>query len=114
MLAMIARAVPCRARFRGRSSGRERTILPESSLTSIGAAAVQLMLPLGPVSLTVRPEISAFTPAGSSTGFFPILDIESPHGAKHFAADVRLAALAVAHYAAAGRNHRDPQPVQHA
>src|SRR5262244_2652062 len=99
MFAINARVVPCSARLCGSSSGRLTITLLPSSFSPIVGAAVQLVLPFGPVSLIVRPEISAFTPAGSSTGFFPILDIESPHGAKHFAADVRLAALAVAHHA---------------
>src|SRR5262245_11074192 len=99
MLAISARVVPCSARLCGSSSGRLTTTLLPSSFSDIGAAAVQLVLPLGPVILIVRPEISAFTPEGSSIGFFPILDIQSPHCAKNFPAHIRLAALAIAHHA---------------
>src|SRR5262245_64368742 len=72
------------------------TRLPPSILTLISGRAVHCSLPAGPSTWTTEPARLTFTLSGTSIGFLPRRDIESPHPANELAAHVQLLRLAAA------------------
>src|SRR5947209_6457774 len=120
MLAIRLRYRPCRALLWRSSPERVTTtaFLAASYCTPTSLRKVCDSLPLGPSTRTVSPCTSTLTPAGTTTGCFPIRDMAlalkgSPQLAQHLAADLLAAGAAIAHQAAAGAQHRDAQPVQY-
>ena len=69
------------ALLRRSSSGRLTTIAPSSSRsTVIGSITVWLRVPLGPLTVTVRPSMATSTPDGTVMGSFPMRDmVLTPH-----------------------------------
>src|SRR5579871_2464242 len=119
MLLIRLRVRPCRARLRRSSSGRVTLMtLPASScFTWMLRWWAISSLPLGPSTSTLPSRTCTLTPAGMTTGCFPIRDMTPspslPNGAEQFAAEALGAGLAVAHDPLAGAEDGDPQPVEH-
>src|SRR5215207_5598889 len=99
----------------GRVRGRSTITLPCSCLTSIPRATGTVSSPLGPFTLTLRPESSTLTAQGISTGAFPILDTATSlvDEAEDFAADAPAPGLVVCQDPLGGREYRHPEPVEH-
>src|SRR5918997_2978779 len=110
------RVSPCIARCSGVSAARSTITLPSSCLTSIPRATGTVSSPLGPFTLTLRPESSTLTAPGISTGAFPILDtaISLVDEAQDFAADAPAPGLVVCQDPLGSREYRHPKPVEHA
>src|SRR5262249_52129199 len=100
MLAMSVRVNPCSALWWLSSLGRPTTIWLSASESARSRCTVRVSSPLGPLTLTVWPWISAVTPPGSGTGFLPIRDMAPPplpdHG-EELAAQVGRARVPVRH-----------------
>src|SRR3954453_17207058 len=66
--------------------------------TEIGSATASSSVPFGPLTDTYWPSMVTSTPAGTTTGFFPIRDIASspsPHVGEDFAAHALSCRLTV-------------------
>src|SRR3954453_8871357 len=66
--------------------------------TEIGSATASSSVPFGPLTDTFWPSMVTSTPAGTTTGFFPIRDIASspsPHGGEDSAAHALSCRLTV-------------------
>src|SRR5262245_29665757 len=65
--------------------------------------------------VTMRPFTETFTPSTTGTGFLPmrLISLLLPNLAQHFAPQVLLAGLAVAHHAARRAENLDSEPVEH-
>src|SRR3954454_20041228 len=137
MFAKRARVRPCSALLCFSSSGRVTSRLPSSCFRLIVGCTSSSSLPLGPSTETWWSLIVTLAlPTG--TGFFPIRLMTTSwvggggwwvgtvadrpptthdrlhNRTQHFAADVVLAGLAVAHHALARGDDGDAHPVQHA
>src|SRR5262249_16859327 len=76
-----------------------------------------LSVPSGPFTVTSAAPTVTSTFSGRTTGFLAMRDIVSfllHHDAEHFAADARVAGLAVGHHSARGGHDGHAQPVHHA
>src|ERR687890_2763549 len=110
------RVSPCIALCSGESESRSTTMEPSSCLTSTPRPTGTVRSPLGPFTLTLRPESSTLTAPGTSTGAFPILDTATSlvDEAEDFAADAPAPGLVVCQDPLGGREYRHPEPVEHA
>src|SRR5579871_2772137 len=118
MLAIRLRVRPWSERLSRSSSGRvtRTAFLPSSYSTFMARWGASSSLPLGPSTKTLPPSRRTLTPAGTATGCLPMRDIfasRSPDRAEEFAAQPLGPRPPVAHHAAAGAEHADPQPVEH-
>src|SRR5581483_2924015 len=98
MFAISVRDSPCSAFDSRSSSGRATEIAPSFCATVIGSATVCDRLPLGPVTVTVRPSMLTSTPAGTGIGSRPIRlmrPLPSPHVGEDFPAYSALGGLLV-------------------
>src|SRR6185503_8019144 len=99
MLAIIVRDIPQQERESFVSSLGLTETFPFSSLARTYSTSAIRVSPFGPLTETFCPLRFTVTPAGTGTGFFPILDItrSSKHRANHFAANVLGACLRIRH-----------------
>src|SRR5262249_32616996 len=114
-LAICARMVP-NAGLRVSWSDVTRTSLP-STATVVPASTTCCSSALAPFTRTVPPPTVTVTPDGIGTGFLPTLDISLlplPDLADDFAAETRLAGLAVGQEPARRGHDRDPEPAHDA
>src|SRR6478735_1377770 len=98
------------------SVGRVTTIVPSSRLTVMSGWSDRLSVPLGPVTVTLRPSIVTSTPDGTVMGRRPMRDMSSglPDEREDFAAQLRLARLLAGHDALAGADDDDAEADAHA
>src|SRR5215204_2525374 len=111
------RVRPCIALCSGASEARSTITFPSSCLTSTPVPKGTVRSPLGPFTLTLRPESSTLTAPGTSTGALPILDtLETSlvDEAQDLAADTPAPGLVVGQDPLGGREYRHPEPVEHA
>ena len=94
MLAMSVRVSPWSALWRVSSVGRDTVIVLPSSFTIISACTVRESSPLGPLTRTIWPSISAVTPEGTVTGRLPIRDMASSYQITASSSPPRFAARA--------------------
>src|SRR3546814_16130040 len=116
---MRARAVPHMARAFLLSLAGFTQTLPSAWLISTSLVARKSRLPNLPFAETRPPLMAISTPAGTSTGFFPIRDIlssspspaSSEDAAEHFATPVGRARFLVGHEPARRRQAGDAEAV---
>src|SRR5438309_2052345 len=112
MLAIRVRDRPCSALDSRSSSGRSTEMVPSALSTVIGSATVWDSVPLGPLTVTVRPSTSTSTPDGTGTGIFPMrlmAVLLSPDVGEDFPAYSTLGGLPVGQQTGRGRDDRDAQ-----
>src|SRR5579875_1931748 len=118
MFAISVRDRPCSALLSRSSSGRATVIAPSSPRsTVIGSATVCVRVPLGPLTVTVRPSMSTSTPEGTATGSRPIRLIGlllSPDVGEDFPAHATLGGLLVGQQAGRRRDDRGAEAAEHA
>src|SRR3954454_4096919 len=114
MLNSSARVRPCIARSRGASLGRVTSRLPSSSVRLTSGTTSRVSVPLGAVTLLLRPSISILTALGTGIGCLPIRDIQSPHVAQNFAANSLLTRHMARHHTLRRRENGDTQAAEHA
>src|SRR5262245_57006969 len=114
MFATSARVSPCRARIWRSSPTRVITRWPSLTAAVSPVGTGWASLPLGPSARTRAPSTCTLTPAGMVTGCLPIRDMGAllPHVGEHFAADLLLARVAVAHHPAGGGQEGHPHSAQ--
>src|SRR4029077_8222651 len=115
MLLTSERTRPCSARFSRSSSGRSTMISAPSWRTEMSPGRRRSRVPLGPFTVSSRPEMVISTPLGTGTGERPTRDIAtaSPHEAQDLATDVAGPCFAVGHQALAGRHDGHAQAAEH-
>src|SRR5262245_29955990 len=98
------------------SVGRVTTMVPSSWLTAMSGWSERLRVPLGPLTVTVRPSIVTSTPDGTAMGRRPIRDIvdRPPDEREDFAAQLRLTRLLAGHDPLARADDDDAQPAEDA
>src|SRR5882757_3910107 len=97
------------------SVGRVTTSVSASRLTVISGWSARLRVPLGPVTVTLRPSIVTSTPDGTAMGRRPIRDMSSrlPDEREDFAAQLRLTRLLAGHDPLARADDDDAEAAEH-
>src|SRR5262245_54363464 len=97
------------------SVGRVTTIEPSSLETAMSGWSVRLRVPLGPLTVTLRPSIVTSTPDGTVMGRRPIRDMPArlPDEREDFTAQLRVARLLAGHDPLARADDDDAQPTEH-
>src|SRR4051795_3409017 len=116
MLATRVRERPCSSLARRSSLGRLTCSSPSACSTVMGSATTCESSPLGPLTLTVWPEIVTSTPAGTGIDLRPIRDMSKsplPNEGEDFPANAPLAGLPVGQQPLGRRNDRDAQAAEH-
>src|SRR5438105_4626951 len=108
MLFTSVRDRPCRALSNFSSLCRLTTIFPSSRPTLMRGCKVRLSSPFGPLTLTVFPSTSTFTPLGMTTGSRPMRLI-SPHRTQQLAAETLLRCFGPGHQALRGGDDGDAE-----
>src|SRR5207344_1899215 len=108
---------PCRARLKLSSSGRSTRATPFSTTTRMFACSPCESVPRGPVTVTTfcSPTTTS-TPAGISTGCFPIRLIASPaspHVGEDLPADALARSVPVRHHALVFADERATETTHH-
>src|SRR6478752_7905991 len=116
MLFSRLRDRPWKALLRRSSSGRFTTTAPDSSRSAvIGSISVCERVPLGPLTVTVRPSMCTSTPDGTVMGSFPIRDMvptPSPDVGEDFPAHAVLLRLPVGLETVGRGDDRDAEPAK--
>src|SRR5688572_10860358 len=101
------------ARAACESSAGFTQILPSFTSTFTLSLTGVLSSPFGPLMVIASAATLTVTLSGTATGSLPRRDIaySLEDGAEHFAADMLLARGEIAHYAFAGRQDRNTEPV---
>src|SRR5262245_60457096 len=112
MFASLARMVP-NIGLRTIFSAVTRASAP-STVTVVPASTGCVSSPFGPLTRTSPSATATVTPPGIATGSFPTLDMafSLPDVTDDFAAEPRLAGLAVAHHPFGGGHDAGAQPAQ--
>src|SRR5689334_4006240 len=94
------------------SEGRVTTSWSPSRATPISGWSSRERLPLGPLTVTLRPSMATSTPAGTAMGRRPIRLIGLPHVRQDFAAELGLAGLRAGHDPLAGADDDDAEAAE--
>src|SRR5436190_865925 len=116
MFATSVRVRPCSARSSPRSVGRVTTSCSSCFSIWIRTGTCCVSSPSGPFTCTRPGESATFTPAGSSIGLFPILDIalSLPDETDDLAADALLLGGAARDDSGGGGQDRRAHAAEHA
>src|SRR4249919_941021 len=97
------------------TSGRVTTMVPSSRLSVMSGCNARLRLPLGPVTVTLRPSMVTSTPDGTVMGRRPMRDMSSclPDEREDFAAQLRLTRLLAGHDPLARADDDDAEAAEH-